>query len=190
VIVAVIAVHVVQMTGNQVVYVIAVGNCLVSATCAMFVALLMAVTNVVRSTSCRVGGGRLDHVFVDMAFVQEMQVPVVQVVDVAVVLHSDMSAVGTMLMRVLLVDCVCLRHDRYASFDLDGFGERRCLWNLYRAMLLVESTASFRDRSVRREWMAHSCPIRVSQLRPRLSGPEAFCVLDIFVYDLVARIFL
>jgi hypothetical protein len=55
VIIAVIAVHVVQMTGNQVVYVIAVGNCLVSATCAMLVALFMASANVIGSTSCRIG---------------------------------------------------------------------------------------------------------------------------------------
>jgi hypothetical protein len=76
-IIAVIAVNVVQMTGNQVVHVIAVGNYLVSATYAMLVTLLMAKANVIGSTTCRVGGGGLDHVFINMAFMQEMQVSVV-----------------------------------------------------------------------------------------------------------------
>jgi hypothetical protein len=121
VIIAVIAVHVVQMTGNQVVNVIPVGNCLVSATWAMLVALFVPSANVIGSTSCRIGRGSFDHVFIDMAVMQEMQMSVVQVVDVAVVLHSGMSAVGTMLMRMLLVDGVCLRHSKYASFYLDEF---------------------------------------------------------------------
>jgi hypothetical protein len=41
---------------------------------------------------------------------------------VAVVLYSDMSAVGTMLMSMLLVDGVRLCHHKYVSFDLDEFG--------------------------------------------------------------------
>lgn len=121
VIIAVIAVHVVQMTGNQVIYVIAVGHRLVSATCAMLVALFMASANVIGSTIRRIGRGSFDHVFIDMAVMQEMQVSVVQVVDVVIVLHSGMSAVGTMLMRMLLVDGVCLRHSKYASLSVDEF---------------------------------------------------------------------
>ena len=115
-IIAVIAVNVMQMTRNQVVDMIAVGNRLVSATYAMLVALLMAIANVIGSTTCRVGTGGLDHVFINMAFMQEMQVSVVQVIDVAVVLHSDMSAVGTMLVSMLLVDGVRLCRQKYISF--------------------------------------------------------------------------
>jgi hypothetical protein len=116
VIIAVIAVNVMQMTPNQVVYMIAVGNRLVSATYAMLVALLMAIANVIESTTCRVGTGGLDHVFINMAFMQEMQVSVVQVIDVAVVLYSDMSAVGAMLVSMLLVDGVRLCRQKYISF--------------------------------------------------------------------------
>jgi hypothetical protein len=43
-----------QMTRNQVVHMIAVGNRLVSATDAVLVALLMAIANVIGSTTCRV----------------------------------------------------------------------------------------------------------------------------------------
>jgi hypothetical protein len=116
VIIAVIAVNVMQMTGDQVVHVIAVGNYLVSATCAMLVTLLMALANVMGSTTCRVGSGGLDYVFINMAFMHEMQVSVVQIINVAVVLYSDMSAVGTMLMSVLLVDAVRLSRQKYVSF--------------------------------------------------------------------------
>ena len=116
VIIAVIAVNVMQMTRNQVVHMIAVGNRLVSATYAMLVALLMAIANVIGSTTCRVGTGGLDHVFINMAFMQEMQVSVVQVIDVAVVLYSDMSAVGAMLVSMLLVDGVRLCRQKYISF--------------------------------------------------------------------------
>lgn len=115
-IIAVIAVNVMQMTRNQVVYMVAVGNRLVSATYAMLVALLMAIANVIGSTTCRVGTGGLDHVFINMAFMQKMQVTVMQVIDVAVVLYSDMSAVGAMLVSMLLVDGVRLCRQKYISF--------------------------------------------------------------------------
>ena len=55
VVIAAIAVNVMQMTSNQVVHVIAVGNYLVSATCAMLVTFLVALANVMGSTTCRVG---------------------------------------------------------------------------------------------------------------------------------------
>jgi hypothetical protein len=55
-------------------------------------------------------------VFINMAFMREMQVSVVQVIDVAVVLYGDMSAVGTMLVSVLLVDGVRLCRQKCISF--------------------------------------------------------------------------
>jgi hypothetical protein len=51
-----------------------------------------------------------------MAFMREMQVSVVQIIDVAVVLYSDMSAAGTMLVSMLLVDGVRLCRQKYISF--------------------------------------------------------------------------
>jgi hypothetical protein len=72
-----IAVNVMQMTGNQVVHVIAMGNHLVSATCAMLVTLLVALASVMGSTTCWVRSGGLDHVFINMAFMHEMQMSVV-----------------------------------------------------------------------------------------------------------------
>jgi hypothetical protein len=81
VIIAVIAVNVMQMTRDQVVHMIAVGNRFVSTTYAMLVALLMAIAHVMGSTTCRVGSGGLDQVFINMAFMQEMQVSVVQAIN-------------------------------------------------------------------------------------------------------------
>ena len=116
-IIAVIAVNMMQMTRNQVVHMIAMGNRLVSATYAMLVALLMAIANVIGSTTCRVRTGGLDHVFINMPFMHEMQVSVVQVIDVAVVLYSDMSAVGTMLVSMPLVDGVRLCRQSISPSD-------------------------------------------------------------------------
>ena len=112
-IIAVVTVNVMQMTSNQVVYMVTVGNRFVSTTYPVLVALLMAIANVIGSTTCRVGTGGLDHVFINMAFMQEVQVSVVQVIDVAVVLYSYMSAVGTMLVSMLLVDGVRLCRQKY-----------------------------------------------------------------------------
>jgi hypothetical protein len=116
VVIAVIAVDVMQMTGNQIVHVIAMGNYLVSATCAVLVTLLMALANVIGSTTCRVGSGGLDHVFINMVFMHEMQMSVVQIVNVTVVFYSGMPAVRTMLVIVLLVDGVRLSRQKYISF--------------------------------------------------------------------------
>ncbi len=74
--IAVVAVNVVQMTSNQVVHMITMGNCLMSAARAMFVALFMAIADVIGSASCRVGGGNLNHMFIDMIFMHGVQVSV------------------------------------------------------------------------------------------------------------------
>jgi hypothetical protein len=51
-------------------------------------------------------------VLVHVALVERVQVPIVQEVCVAIVLHGRMAAMRAMLMRVLLVDDVILCHDR------------------------------------------------------------------------------
>jgi hypothetical protein len=45
-----------------------------------------------------------DHVLVDMAFVRVVQMPVVEVVDVALVLERNVPAGGAMLVPVLVVN--------------------------------------------------------------------------------------
>lgn len=109
-IVAVAAVGVVEVPGDQMVGVVAVGNHFVAAACPMLV------RRIVRSTTMRGGAGvgicarDLDHVLVDVAVVSVMHMPIVQVVDMPVVLHLRVRAVGAVRMLVLFVNRVC--HNR------------------------------------------------------------------------------
>ena len=48
-----------------------------------------------------VGIAKLDNMFVDMIFMHVMQMTIVQIIDMVVMAHSRVSAVGTMLMRVI-----------------------------------------------------------------------------------------
>jgi hypothetical protein len=79
-------------------------------------------------------------VFINMAFMREMQVSVVQVIDVAVVLYGDMSAVGTMLVSVLLVDGVRLCRQKCTPSVLDQFLERGLLLEWASGIVASEST--------------------------------------------------
>jgi hypothetical protein len=107
--IAVISVKMVQMAGNQIVDVVAVRNRLVAAASAMLVALLMALANMIGSTTVGIRSGHLNHMFIDMPFMWRVQMPIMEVVRMVIVLHRSMTAVFAMLMTVPLVDRMCLR---------------------------------------------------------------------------------
>jgi hypothetical protein len=106
VVVAVIPVGVVQVVTDQVVRVITVRNRLVPATRPVLVARLMAAALVIRSAL--VGMRRIhgDRMLVDVVPVRVMKVPIVQVVDVPVVLERGMAAVRPVSMIVPFVNPV------------------------------------------------------------------------------------
>jgi hypothetical protein len=110
VIVAVAAMGMVQMARDQVVDVIAVRNRLVPAARSMHMIASVATTAMVRGTRRRVGRPDLDIALVDVAVMRVMQVPVVKIVEVVTVSNCVVAAVGTMLMRMILVDAMC-RHE-------------------------------------------------------------------------------
>ena len=99
-VVAVLAVRMVQVAVDQVVDVITVGHRLVSAARAVPMAGLVATTTMLGCTGGRIAFGHRDGVLVDMIAVNMMKVPVVEVVDVAVVKHGGMSATWAVLMVV------------------------------------------------------------------------------------------
>jgi hypothetical protein len=66
VVVAVIAVRVMQMTVDQVVGVIAVGHGFMTATGTMLVVFIMAAATVLRCAAVGVGRCDLDHMLIDM----------------------------------------------------------------------------------------------------------------------------
>ena len=97
------AVRMVKMPAHEVVHVIAVRNRLVAAARAMCVSGLMPAAFVIRCAASWVRRGDCDRVIVDVAIVHMMQVPVVQIVGMAVKLDGGVAAFGDMCVGMTLV---------------------------------------------------------------------------------------
>jgi len=111
VVVAVIAVRMMEMAFDEIVDVIAVRYGLMSAGRAVYVARRMPGARMLRSTRRRIGGRHRQHVLDDRSVgVGVMKVTVVQVVDVIVVLHGGVSAIRTVLVVVMPVNFAGLSH--------------------------------------------------------------------------------
>ncbi|HVW51951.1 MAG TPA: hypothetical protein VHC91_16435 [Trinickia sp.] len=98
VVVAMIAMRVMQVAVDQIVDMIAVRDRLVSASGPMNVIRGMGATLMVRRTSIRIFPAHLDPMFVDVVTMWMMQMPIMQIVDVVAVPDSGMAAVRAMLM--------------------------------------------------------------------------------------------
>jgi len=92
---------------HQIIDMIAVRNCFVSASGAMGMAALVTGAVVPAGASVRIGGADRKDVLIDMAFVRVMQVSVMQIVDVVFVPDRLMSAIRAVLMRMVVVDVAC-----------------------------------------------------------------------------------
>jgi hypothetical protein len=103
VIVAVAAVRMVQVPRDDVVDMIAVRNRLVSASLGVDVSLAVPRARVRGGTGGGVRRPDFERALVDVAFVRVMQVPVVQVVDVASVPDGGVAATGSVNVVVMLV---------------------------------------------------------------------------------------
>lgn len=91
-IVAVLLVRVVKTVLDQVVEVVAVGHRLVTAALSVHVVGVVAARLIGAGVGVVVAHG--DHVLVDMALTGMVKVPVVEVVDVSLVLDGDVAAVS------------------------------------------------------------------------------------------------
>ena len=100
-IVAMVAVRVVQAAVDEVVHMVAVRDALVAATRPVRVAGSAGAVD--RSAAIRVPLGDLDCVFVHVVTVWVVQVAIVQVIDVVVVANCDVPATRTVLMGVVFV---------------------------------------------------------------------------------------
>jgi hypothetical protein len=100
VIVAVLSMRVVQMTADQVVRVVAVRHLLVPAIRAVNMSTIVARAFVVGRAGGWVSTAQIDRVLVHVVAVHEVHMPVVQVVDVTVVLDSRMPAIRTVGMAM------------------------------------------------------------------------------------------
>jgi hypothetical protein len=101
VVVAVVAVRVMQVAVDQVVDVITVRHRLVPAAGAVLVARLVPFAAMLGRAAAGIAGRHLDHVLVDVVAVRMMQVTVVEIVDVIAMAHRAMPAIGPVLVRVI-----------------------------------------------------------------------------------------
>jgi hypothetical protein len=101
VIVAVIAVRVMEVAGDAVVDVIAVRNCLVATTGAVDMAGFMTAATVVRGATVGVVAGDVDYMLVDMIFMRMVEMTVMQVIDVTAVTHGGVTTTRPVPVRMV-----------------------------------------------------------------------------------------
>jgi hypothetical protein len=102
VIVAVIAVRMMQVAADQVINMVAVRNCLVAAAWAVIVSAFE-----LRRATDRIRGIDRNYVLVDMITVNVMQAAVVQIIDVVPMADRNMTALRTVLVGVVGVLLLC-----------------------------------------------------------------------------------
>jgi len=98
VVVAVAVVRMVEVIADEVVNMVPMRHGLVPAVGTMLVARVVLLASVSRCTRIRIGLTDLDDVFVDMAAMGVMKVPIVQVIDVIAMTDRRMTAAGIMVM--------------------------------------------------------------------------------------------
>ena len=108
-VVAMVAVGVVEVAVDQIIDMVPMGHCLVAASITVAVILVVARTGVVRGTVSPILGGHGQGVLIDVVFMGMMKVAIMKVIDVAVVLDGRVATSLAVGMGVLAVSCVC-RH--------------------------------------------------------------------------------
>jgi hypothetical protein len=122
VIIAVIPVGVVEVAGDQIVDVVAMGDGLMSAVGAVNVVGLVAIAVVLGRAAVWVGVAHRDRMLVHVVAVGVVEVTVMEVVEVPFVAHRGVPAACPMLVIVSLVESVLVH--RCASAGLSCFHRR------------------------------------------------------------------
>jgi hypothetical protein len=110
-IVAVVAVRVVQVAVDQIIDMIAVRYRLVAAVRAVLVALRMASALVVGRAAIGIGGADRHDMLIEMIFMRMMKVAVVKIVHMSLMPDSHVSAARPMLMRMVVMNAMRGSHD-------------------------------------------------------------------------------
>ena len=105
VVVAVVAVRMVQVAVDEIVNVVPVRHCRVAAVQAVNMARSVVVAVVIANAAVGIGRRHFEDALVDVIAVRVMQMAVMQIVDVAIVFDRQVAAARTMLMFVLLHFC-------------------------------------------------------------------------------------
>lgn len=116
VVIAVIAVLVMKATVDEIIGVVIMRNCFVTAARAVNVSLVVADMIDERVAAGRIGCAHLDHMLIDMIAMRMVEMSVVQVIDMVTVLDSQVAAVGAMLMvMVIVMGQIAVRHENVLS---------------------------------------------------------------------------
>lgn len=107
-----IAVLVMQMPADQVIDMIPMRNRRMTAVLSMLMLVVVRSAAVARRALIRIARAHRDAMLIDVIAVNVMQMPVVQIIHMAVVPHRGMPAIGAMDMRMILVGEMILCHDR------------------------------------------------------------------------------
>ena len=96
VVVAVVAVRMMQVTADQIIRMIAVRDSFVATTGTMLMPGFMIAAGMIRGACIGVTVGYLHRMVVIMSFMRTVHVPVVQVIGMVAVFYRGMAATGTM----------------------------------------------------------------------------------------------
>lgn len=102
-VVAVPAMRVVQMAGDEIIDMIPVRDGLMAAAGAMSVRGHMTAAGMPGGACIRVDGAYLEYMFIDVIPVRVVQMAVVQIVHMSVVEHAGVAAARSMCMRMAFV---------------------------------------------------------------------------------------
>ncbi len=114
-VVAVVAVRMMQVIFHHVIDVIPMRNLRMPAVWTVDVVAAVLATLMLRGTPCRVRRTDRDHMLVDVVVVEMVQVSIVQIIDVITVLDGHMAATRGMLVAVSFVH-LAVRLSHRASF--------------------------------------------------------------------------
>jgi hypothetical protein len=92
VVVAVVAMRMVQVAIDEVIDVVAMRHGFMTATRSMNMAFAMSRALMLRRAPVGVGGRNLDHMLIDMPVVHVVQMTIMQVIDVAIMADGGMAA--------------------------------------------------------------------------------------------------
>jgi hypothetical protein len=93
VIVAVIAMRMMQASIDKIIQVVAMWNRLMTASRAMLMRRIVSTGAVLQGAAIRIGGCDFHHVFLNTALIHVLQVTVVEVIDVALMPNRDVTTV-------------------------------------------------------------------------------------------------
>jgi hypothetical protein len=117
-IVAMVAMWMVEMALYQVIHMIAMRNCIMTAIGTMLMALFVRSALVCRRALCRITSADGDLVLVHAIGFDVMQVSIVKVIHMIVVLHGFVPAIGTVYMRMHRMNLLLSSHPESPSCEL------------------------------------------------------------------------